>query len=100
MHNLPIYDTVINYDFEELKLGIYYYLRDIFNAYLNRLWRVSPWFIGRAGGFQENTDAVTHSPALSHAGVYNQQVNVYASGDTSQTPFHFKRPPTLAALEI
>lgn len=100
MHNLPVRDTVVNYNFEELKLGIYDYLKGIFNAHLNWFWRVSPCFIEPVGGFQENTDAVIHSPELSHAGVYNQQVNVYVSGDTSEILSLFKWPLTLAALEI
>lgn len=99
VHDLPVCDTVVSYNFAELKFGIYYYLKGIFNAYLNWFWRVSLWFIGPVGGFQENTDAVIHSPALSHTGVYNQQINVYASGGTSETPSLFKWPPTLAALE-
>lgn len=98
-HAWSVCDTVVSYHSEKLKLGIYYYLKGIFNAHLNCFWRALPWFIGPVGGlerkphsFQENTD-------LSHAGIYNPQVNVCVSGGTSEVLSHFTWPPTLAALE-
>ena len=64
MPDPPACDTGVNHSFKEQKLGIYY-LKAVFNMYLNWFWRVGPWFIGPVGGFQENPDAVTHSPELS-----------------------------------
>lgn len=80
-----------NCNCQELKPEIYHYSNGTFNACLQGFWRVSLWFIGPVGGFerkpwslQENTEAVISSP-----GLYEQQVSVYVSGDTSETaPLH------------
>lgn len=69
-------DTVVSYHSEEPKLGIYYYLKGIFNAYLNHFWRVLPCFIAPVGGWERKLHSFQENTDLSHAGVYNPQVNV------------------------